>query len=292
MINEKNNCSKKKRLIFYLVLLILIIFSTIYILNTTIEQEGYIQPSYNQINLNSILSKNFLTENDYKTLFYQTGLGKTAIDELLKDKENGIHDIQEFQYNFFAAKNIKCEKIGIITSQESFVDNKGNYKYGFDLAPYKNGYVLITKATHSIGWRHGHAGIVTDAEKGETLEAVILGQNSQYQNINKWKMYPSFIMLRLKDTSDEKLNEISDFSKKHMYDVPYGLLIGLLSKKNPDIDNIKGTQCSHLVWYPFMQNGYDLDSDGSWLVTPKDIANSDLFEVVQIFGVDPSEIWP
>jgi uncharacterized protein YycO len=267
-------------------------FTTIYILNIIIEPQGYTQPSYDQIDLNPILSKNLLTESDYKTLFYQTGLGKVAIDELLKNKDTGINDIQEFQYNFFTTKNIKCEKIGIITKQESFVDNKGNYKYGFNLAPYKNGYVLITKATHSIGWRHGHAGIITDAEKGETLEAVILGQNSQYQNITKWKMYPSFIMLRLKDTSDEKLNEISNFSTKHMYDIPYGLLIGLTNKKNPDIENIEGTQCSHLVWYPFIQNGYDLDSDGSWLVTPKDIANSDLFEVVQIFGVDPDEIWP
>lgn len=292
MLNEKKQYSKKKKLILFLFILILTAFTTIYILNIIIEPQGYIQPTYEQIDLNPILSKNALTESDYKTLFYQTGLGKVAIDELLKNKETGINDIHEFQYNFFAEKNIKCEKIGIITNQESFVDNKGNYKYGFNLAPYKNGYVLITKATHSIGWRHGHAGIVTDAEKGETLEAVILGQNSQYQNIKKWKMYPSFIMLRLKDTSDEKLNEISEFSKKHMYDIPYGLLIGLASKKNPDLDNIKGTQCSHLVWYPFMQNGYDLDSDGSWLVTPKDIANSDLFEIVQIFGVNPDEIWP
>jgi uncharacterized protein YycO len=261
-------------------------------LNIIIEPQGYIQASYDKIDLNPILSKKSLTESDYKTLFYQTGLGKVAVDELLKNKETGISDIKDFQYNFFAEKNILCEKIGIITNQESFVDNKGNYKYGFNLAPYKDGYVLLTKATHSLGWRHGHAGIVTNSEKGETLEAVILGQNSQYQNINKWQMYPSFIMLKLKNVSDEKLEEIASFSKQYMYDIPYGLFIGLLNQKNPDTKDIIGTQCSHLVWYPFMQNGYDVDSDGSWLVTPKDIANSDLFEVVQIFGVDPSEIWP
>lgn len=291
MINEKNKGRNKKWLLS-LILLIVLGFITVNILNIIIEPQGYIHPKYDKIDLNPILSKESLSEGDYKTLFYQTGLGKVAIDELLKDKENAINEIQEFQYNFFANRNIVCEKIGIITNQESFVDNKGNYKYGFNLAPYKNGYVLITKATHSLGWRHGHAGIVTNAENGETLEAVILGQNSQYQNINKWRMYPSFIMLKLKDVSDEKLNEIAKFSRQNMYDVPYGLFIGLLSKKNPDIKDIKGTQCSHLVWYPFKQNGYDIDSDGSWLVTPKDIANSDLFEVVQIFGVDPNEIWP
>jgi len=292
LINEKQRFSKKKKLVIFLFSIFFIIYLTICLFNVIIEPQGYIQPTYDKIDLNPLLSKKSFTESDYKTLFYQTGLGKVAIDELLKDKENGLHEIQEFQYNFFTKRNILCEKIGIITNQESFVDNKGNYKYGFDLAPYKNGYVLITKATHSLGWRHGHAAIVTDEEKGETLEAVILGMNSQYQSIDKWKIYPSFIMLRLKDTSDEKLNEIALFSKKYMYDIPYDLFIGLLSKKNPNTKDLIGTQCSHLVWYPFMQNGYNIDSDGFWLVTPKDIANSDLFEIVQIYGVDPSEIWP
>ena len=292
MINQNAKFTKKKKLIIYITLLIFIIFAIIYVLEIIIEPESYVSPSYDKVDLNPILLKETLVEEDYKVLFYQTGLGKIAIDELLKNTETGVSEILEFQYNFFADKNILCEKIGIITSQESFVDNKGNYKYGFNLAPYKNGYVLITKATHSLGWRHGHAGIVTDAQNGETLEAVILGQSSQYQNINKWKMYPSFIMLKLKDTSDETLNEISNFSKEYMYDEIYGLTIGLTSKKNPDPDKVRGTQCSHLVWYPFKQFGYDIDSDGSWLVTPKDIANSDLFEVVQIYGVDPSEIWP
>jgi hypothetical protein len=99
-------------------------------------------------------------------------------------------------------------------------------------------------------------------------------------------------MLKLKDADEEKLNDIASFSKKYMHDIPYVLTIGLLSKKNPETEKINGTQCSHLVWYPFKNFGYDIDSDGSWLVTPKDITNSDLFEVVQIYGVDPSEIWP
>lgn len=292
MIDRKSVLTKKKKILIFFIMLFFIVSTTIFALEIIIEPEGYIRPTYDKVDLNPILSKVTLSEDNYKVLFYQTGLGKVAIDELLKNKETGINDILEFQYNFFADKNVMCEKIGIITSQESFVDNQGNYKYGFKLAPYKNGYVLITKATHSLGWRHGHAAIVTDAEKEETLEAVILGQNSQYQNINKWKMYPSFIMLRLKNTSDETLNEISSFSKEYMHDEVYGLTIGLFSKKNPDPNNIRGTQCSHLVWYPFKHFGYDIDSDGSWLVTPKDIANSDLFEVVQIYGVDPNEIWP
>nr|WP_300095207.1 hypothetical protein [Sedimentibacter sp.] len=270
---------------------ILIIVAAIAILEEVIEPSGYIRPDYPKEDIKTILEKSTLTEEDYKQLFYQTGLGKTAVDELLK-KSDGKDEIIKFQDIFFRENEVLCEPIGIITSQESIVNDEGKPMYGFNFAPYENGYVLITKATHSLGWRHGHAAIITDAEKGETLEAVILGTNTMNQNINKWRVYPSFMMLKLKDTSQETLDEIAQFAENNLNDVPYGLFVGLLSSKNPIPEELKSTQCSHLVWYPFMQNGYDVDYDGSWLVTPKDIANSDLFEVVQIYGVDPEEIWP
>ncbi|WP_019228933.1 hypothetical protein [Sedimentibacter sp. B4] len=267
------------------------IFTAVSISEMVIEPKGYIHPDYPKEDINSILEKETISEEDYKYLFYQTGLGKTAVDELMK-KSDGKSEIIKFQEIFFRDNEVLCEPIGIITSQESIVNDEGKPMYGFNFAPYENGYVLITKATHSLGWRHGHAAIITDAERGETLEAVILGTNTMFQNINKWRVYPSFMMLKLKDTSQETLDEIAEFAKNNMNDVPYGLFVGLLSSKNPVPEKLKSTQCSHLVWYPFMQKGYDVDYDGSWLVTPKDIANSDLFEVVQIYGVDPAEIWP
>jgi DNA helicase-2/ATP-dependent DNA helicase PcrA len=131
----------------------------------------------------------------------------------------------------------------------------------------------------------------SDADNKETLEAVLLGQDSMLQDINKWRNFPSFMMLKLKDASQEDLDEIARFAKNNLLNVPYGLSVGFFSKKNPEPDSIKTTQCAHIVWYPFMQFGYDIDSDGTWLVTPKDIANSDLFEIVQIYGVNPDEIW-
>lgn len=272
-------------------ILVLFIVAVIAILEEVIEPMGYIRPAYPKEDISIILEKENLTEEDYKKLFYQTGLGKTAVDELL-NKSDGKDEIIKFQELFLRDNDVLCEPIGIITSQESIVNEEGKPMYGFNFAPYDNGYVLITKATHSLGWRHGHAAIITDAERGETLEAVILGTNTMFQNINKWRVYPSFMMLKLKDTSQETLDEIAQFAKNNLNDVPYGLFVGLLSSKNPVPEKLKSTQCSHLVWYPFMQSGYDIDYDGSWLVTPKDIANSDLFEVVQIYGVDPEEIWP
>lgn len=290
MVYKKAKKTKHKKLLIAASVL-LIIFAIISILEALTEPSAHVRPDYDKKDISSILEKNNLSEDDYKELFYQTGLGKIAVDEILKH-DNALSEIYKFQEDFFRDNKILCESIGIITSQESIVTEEGKPMYGFDLAPYENGYVLITKATHSLGWRHGHAAIITDSENKETLEAVILGSNTRFQNINKWRVYPSFMMLKLKDTSQETLDEVAKFAKENLYDVPYGLTVGLTDKKNPAPDNIKSTQCSHVAWYPFMQYGFDVDSDGSWLVTPKDIANSDLFEVVQIYGVNPKDIWP
>ena len=282
---------KHKKLIF-ISLTFLMIFVVVSVMEMIIEPMGYYRPDYEKTDITQILEKSELSEDDYKELFYQTGLGRTAVDDFLSDKASGKNKILQFQETFFRDNNMLCESIGIITSQESLVNEENKPIYGFELADYKNGYVLVTKATHSLGWRHGHAAIVTDAENNETLEAVILGSNSMLQDVNKWRVYPSFMMLKLKDASQETLDEIAKFAKENLNDVPYGLTVGLTSKKNPDPENLRSTQCSHLVWYPFMQHEYNIDYDGSWLVTPKDIANSDLFEVVQIYGVNPEDIWP
>lgn len=282
---------KYKKLLIILSIIIIITVA-IAIAEKLIEPMGYFRPDYDKADITGILEKEMLNEDDYKELFYQTGLGKTAVDEILKNEVFGKEKILEFQENFFTQYNISREKFAVIVNHESIVDEEGKQIYGFDLAPYKNGYVLVTKATHSLGWRHGHAGIVTDAENQETLEAVLLGKDSMLQDINKWRNFPSFMMLKLKDTSQETLDEIAEFAKNNLLDIPYGLFVGLTVGKNPDPNNIKTTQCAHIVWYPFMQSGYDIDSDGTWLVTPKDIANSELFEIVQIYGVDPGDIWP
>lgn len=280
----------KKALI--VLITILIIITAISIAEIIIKPKGYTRPEYDKIDITGILSKESLSDDDYKELFFQTGLGKIAIDEILKDEVTGKEKILKFQENFFAECNIDRSVSAMIVNHESLVNDEGKPVYGFDLAPYENGYVLITKGTYSLGWRHGHAGIVTDAENGETLEAVLLGTDTMLQNINKWRTFPSFMMLKLKDTSQETLDEIAEFAKDTVLGIPYGLTVGLTSKKNPEPENITSTQCSHVVWYPFMQFGYDTDYDGSWLVTPKDIANSDLFEIVQVYGVDPGDIWP
>jgi len=249
-IMKKKTTIRKKALIAFIT--IIIIFAGIAIAEKLTEPLGYYHPDYPKTDIRPILEKEILGDDDYKELFYQTGLGKIAIDELLNTGSSGKEKILKFQDNFFTERKIHSEKFAVIVNHEFLVNDEGKIIYGFDLAPYKNGYVLVTKATHSLGWRHGHAGIITDAGREETLEAVLLGQDSMLQNINKWRCFPSFIMLRLKDAPQEDLDEIAEFAKNNLLNVPYGLTVGLFSRKNPEPGNIKTTQCAHIVWYFFM----------------------------------------
>ncbi len=48
----------------------------------------------------------------------------------------------------------------------------------------------------------------------------------------------------------------------------------------------EGTHCAHLVWYAYKQFGYNVDSDGGFITTPRDLYNSDLWEVIQVYGME------
>ena len=253
---------------------------------------AHIAPDYPQINISNILSSKQLTEEDYKTLFYQTGLGKSSIDELRTESPDPVHVILDFQKNFFKKINYVCESNSPISREESVVDENGNFTTGTELAPLHNGYILITKSSHVFGWRNGHAAIIVDATQGETLESVVLGTNSLVQQTEKWKNYPDFMIFRIKDSSEELMNEIAQSALINLNDIPYDFTVGILSPKFEKAGEISGTQCSHLVWEAFKLFGFDLDSDSGMIVTPKDIANSTLLEVVQVYGVNPEEIWP
>ena len=257
-----------------------------------IEPQAHIAPDYPKIDIREMLSKELLSKSDYDCLFLQTGLARSAIDELRVNHPDSTQRILGFQGNFFSDIQYVCEKNSPISSEESVVDINGRYINGTQFASLHNGDILITKASHTYGWRNGHAALVVDAEKGLTLESVVLGTDSCVQDIGKWTNYPNFIQLRLRNSSEDLMNRITQSAVIHLKNIPYDLTIGILSPKFKNSEQIRKTHCSHLVWTAFRNFCYDLDSDGGGLVTPKDIANSPYLEVVQVFGVYPEEIWP
>jgi len=279
------------RVIIIIAAITLIVAGGLVISDTLTEPDAHFVPDYPETNIEEILSKNQLTEEDYKTLFCQTGLGKPSIDELRMETPDSTNAILDFQDNFFKEIDYECVKNSLISKEESVIDKNGSFINGTELAPLHNGYIMITKSSHVFGWRNGHAAIIVDAAQGETLESVVLGTNSLVQQIDKWKNYPDFMIFRIKGSSEELMNEISQSALINLNDIPYDFTVGILNPKYEKAGEISGTQCSHLVWEAFKLFGYDLDSDSGMIVTPKDIANSPLLEVVQVYGVNPEQIW-
>lgn len=286
--------TKNKAIRAVMIIAVIIIFVTGGLLfsEASSEPNAHITPDYAAINIVPILSKTQLTDTDYNTLFLQTGLGKPAIDDLRSDSIDPVNEVLDFQRDFFREIDFECEKNSLISKEESIVDENGGYMNGTELAPLHNGYILITKSSHVSGWRNGHAAIIVDAEEGYALESAVLGTNSVVQQTQRWQNYPNFMIFRIKDTSEEVMDEIAQAALENLNNVPYDLTVGILSPKFEAAGEITGTHCSHLVWEAFMMFGFDLDSDSGTIVTPKDIANSPLLEVVQVYGVNPAEVWP
>jgi uncharacterized protein YycO len=284
---------RKKAFLFagIIFLAILVLAVSLIVSEALIESDSHIKPDYLPENLLPVLQKKSLSEEDFRQIFYQTGLGQVAVNEILQNSADPVQDIISYQNSFFQDISIVCKKNSIISKQES-INTAGNNNKGAQITNLKDGDILITNASHVFGWRNGHAAIVVQGKDRRTLESVVLGTNSSVQSVDDWSSYPNFMVLRLKNTSDDVRQKIAYEAHETLADIPYDFMVGLTSSKFSESNKIKGTQCSHLVWHAFMRFGFDLDSDGGRIVTPKDIANSPLLEIVQVYGVDPDDIWP
>lgn len=254
-------------------------------------KDSHESPNYKFVNIDSILNKEKLDIGDYKFLFLQTGLAPKAIDTLLEDNINGKKKIKNIQKNFFKSVDVLPNKIALFTYEETISSDINKKVYNTELAPYKEGYILLTKSTYTCGWRHGHAALITDSKDGYILEAAIVGQKPQFSDIKKFLLYPNFILLKPKNFNDNQLKQISSFASKNLLDIPYRISSGILIPKYIKNKLPIGTQCSHLVWYTYKVFGIDIDSNKGLIVTPNDIANSDNLEIVQIYGINPYSIW-
>lgn len=247
-----------------------------------IEGLAYFAPTAERCDLGGIVRKNCceaLTDADYDVIYNQTGLGKPAVQSL--ESFDRLYDYQE---SYFAEIDFRCKANSPVSCEERVQNGK------ILLAPLEDGDILVTNASHVFSWRNGHAAIVTDAEHGRTLEAVVIGTNSKPQNVSKWTAYPNFAVLRLKGADRETRAEIAKTALEYLDDVPYNVFIGLYPMKYSSVSAVRGTQCAHLVWLAYAAYGYDIDSDGGLIVTPQDIAESDLFDVVQVYGKNHSSL--
>lgn len=261
------------------------------------EQQARCTPEYNKVNIEDVIRKDRLTEEEYVLLFRQTGLAAVAVDTLRA--EGREMELPVLQDKFFAEIPIECKPNTIISREERITD-KDELKQSYSVAaeravklpknnrahiPYvENGDILITFNSHVLGWRNGHAAIVVDADRGLTLEARVLGTDSAITSMEHWECYPSFAVLRLKGAGERERADIAAYALENMIKRPYRLTAGWGDWMYPE-NMTEGTQCAHLVWSAFDHFNYNLDSDGGWIVTPRDIFESSLLEVIQVYGM-------
>jgi uncharacterized protein YycO len=263
-----------------------ILFAVIYfIYGEFVVRDGYHTPSHTQIDITSILNKTVLYETDYKTLYEQTGIAKPIVEEL-KELPDFEEKMLRFQKDYLTAVRFDSENLSIVTLLDSVTDESGKAIAGFELAPYHNGYIFLTKSTRTMNWRHGHAGVVIDEKRGKLLEALNPGTISMEQDAVKWRYFPTFKMMRLKDTDQTVLDEIASYASSSLRDLPYNIL----ADKNQGLTP-SSTHCSLLVWQTFNAFGFDLDEPDTLFVSPQNIAASPLLETLQIFGFNPDKDW-
>lgn len=237
-------------------------------------------PDYEFVDLDETINfhniyRGIIDEKTEKMLFLQTGLGEEGIQELLEEcnsLEDFRSDLKEYQKQLFSGTGKK------------------------KMVSLKEGDVLVSMSQRLCFYPHGHAAIVIDGEENQILEARSYVAGSCVCKQEKWSKLSSFVVLRLKEDVAEKfIDEANEnpaecaaiYAKENLDGLEYSLLKDLrpITDTTPEY-----TQCAHLVWYAYYVNGLDIDENRGLIIKPKDFLESDVLEIVQVFGINPKEL--
>lgn len=236
-------------------------------------------PDYEQRDISGILDKQELTDEDYDLLYEQTGLTRMGVDRTLAKGEQGKKRILEIQKDFFTEFEVKNDLFAPFICTD-YIDKHIAYAY------LEDGDIIVTSSTHFSGWRIGHSGLVTNANRGSIIQANAVGDTSKLGTIRDFNDRVNFMILSPKVDKETKA-KVCEYAEENLIGKIYDPTAGVFSSKN----KVDRTQCAHLVWYAYNTFGVDLDFNGGLVVTPWNIANSPLIEVVQVFGFDPVKLW-
>ena len=257
-------------LVFIAALLISVMIADVIVCKTS----AHTIPHYAKEDISAIADKSDdWTEEEVATLYYQTGLGKSALEAMkLKEVyENGkfvplSQRLKPFQDALFYEGEMEHELVADVSKR----DLMKNFRA--PIAPVlEPGDVFVNASTHTLGFRNGHAALVLDSY-GTVLESLEFGlKSAESANGHLWFAESSnFMLLRLKGVDKEARAKIAKDAVQNLRGVRYSLAVGIFSKKDQGI-NLKSTHCSHLVWQAYKNAGYDIDYNGGMVVTPQDI---------------------
>lgn len=274
-------CSIKRKIIKRILLpiiitiavLILIVFANYILQRFWAHRDAQFKPDYDRVEISE--------QSDWETIFLQTGLGRSATQKLIR--KNKFDKVLKAQDNFFADHEVECTPLlGWFTREDVL---KGEKSTAF--ADLQKGDIILTLSTHSIGWKHGHAALVVG--KNKVLECRMMGTDSVVATTSYWRKYSNYAVLRIKDITKEQQKQIVEYSREELEGIPYSPITGVFGDKKQSEREEITLQCAYLIWYAWNNFGIDLDSDAGKIVTVRDLLDSDMLEVVQIFGMDPRE---
>lgn len=267
---------KRKR---WTVLVLLLCFMIIYLYHySNTLQEFYIVP-YEKQDISRLIRNEKISDEEFSTIFRQTGVSPKAAKELIKSKD--FQKLDKLNDLYFEKPDIKREYILFpITAEEK------NSLQKTPLVNLKKGDILVTFNTHTLDWRHGHCGIVLDEKEDVLLEHMSVGVTSCKTSAKDWGEYPGFIVLRYPEKKTAA--KAAEYAEKHLLNIKYNIFAGVLKKDKSDEAVPTSSHCSHIVWQAYKTAGIDIDENGGFVVTPKDIAMSDKLEIVQIYGINPA----
>lgn len=287
---------RKKMIVMsvFLVLLLLLEGGAIFLVYraATVERSARVLPSYPQCDISAVLARgsDTWTEDDLLLLSQQTGI--LSYDAL---RGESAERLAEFQRALYFRGETVHEEIAAYTRHDVLYDVRADGYFTAPMVALEPGDVLVSSTCHTFGLRLGHAALVVD-DSAHLLQSIAPGHPSHISEPNDPNAVPwfchatNFMVLRLKGASAEERKRIAEAARDTLNEVPYSLFVGIFMKKDQGTSP-RATQCAHLVWQAFRNFGYDVDANGGGLVIPRDLARSDLFEIVQVYGFDPLRGW-
>ena len=266
-------------IVFAVVFALAALFAFFMICDAVAHNTARTVPNYPRQDLSDVLAKEEWSDEDYDLIYRQTGLTRAYFEGL--DARPDEEFILRCQNDLFFEGEYEHDADTFGTAHDYFPDEY------FAMVELEPGDVLISASVHTMGWKNGHAALVVGGSS--VLQAFGVGTVSDIVSPSWFRRAANFMVLRPKLEKSET-NRVVSWALENMNGVEYSLFTGIFSPKD-QTDDPRDTQCAHLVWQAYYACGYDIDSTGGPVVSPKNIANSDLFEVIQVNGFDLDTLW-
>ena len=279
---EKNKTKKSKialKIVAVVFAVLLIFIFTCWILYIISDKNiDRWHPDYEIADISAVLEKDNLTKEDYAFLYEQTGLTEIGIQRALNKGDAGKKRILKIQEEFFTEYKVENSEFDPLMCTD-YID-----KYTTNIY-LEDGDIIVSASTHLSCMRIGHAGLVTNGDNNEVLQAVAYGEPSEIGFMTDFTDRVNYMVLRPK-FSEEVRKSVAEYAKNNLCGIKYSAFVGSFNKKSA-----KKTQCAHIVWFAYAKCGYNLLKKNTTLVLPYDLANSDMVEVVQVSGFNPYTLW-